>query len=197
MTGLEKMKSQILEEAESSAKEILANAEKEAERIKADAKEKAEAACGQISRKSEAEVKTLKERAVSSCDLQKRKALLLAKQEIISQVIDTAYQSLVNAEDEDYFEMLRRMLHKFVLAEEGEICFSEEDLKRLPNGFEEEIKAIAKEKGGVLALSKETRKVRGGFVLVYGGIEENCTFKAMFNSQRDELSDKVHSLLFL
>ena len=38
--------------------------------------------------------------------------------------------------------------------------------------------------------------IRGGFVLLYGGIEENCTFKAMFDSKKGELSDKVHVLLF-
>lgn len=196
MTGLEKMKSQILEEAQSAANEILENAQKEADRIKKEAKEQAEAACGHISRQLEAEVKALEERAVSSCALQRRKALLEAKQEVISQVIEAAYETLMQAEDNTYFDMLRKMLHKFVLPQEGEICFSKEDLERMPVGFEEEIKGIARDKGGTLTLAKEPGNVSGGFILVYGGIEENCTFRAMFNSQRDELSDKVHALLF-
>ena len=197
MTGLEKMKSQILEEAKAAAGEILADAEKQANAVKEKGKEEAEAACREISQKSEEEVKAVEERAVSSCDLQSRKALLTAKQEIIKEVLDSAYQTLLDADDETYFALLRKMLHKFVLAQEGEICFSDTDLKRLPQGFEEEIQAIAREKGGVLTLSKESRKVCGGFVLIYGGIEENCTFEAMFSSKRDELSDKVHRLLFL
>lgn len=197
MTGLEKMKSQILEEAEASAKEILADAEKQADAMKEKGKEEAEAVCREISQKSDEEVKAIEERAVSSCDLQRRKALLTAKQEIIAEVLASAYQTLLEADDETYFAMLRKMLHKFVLPQEGEICFSDEDLKRLPQGFEEEIQAIAKEKGGALALSKESRRVHGGFVLIYGGIEENCTFEAMFSSKRDELSDEVHRLLFL
>ena len=61
---------------------------------------------------------------------------------------------------------------------------------------EEEIAAIAAAKGGKLIVSKEERNIQGGFVLIYGGIEENCTFKAMFDSRRGELSDKVHALLF-
>ena len=52
-------------------------------------------------------------------------------------------------------------------------------------------------KGGKLTLLKEGNDtIRGGFVLLYGGIEENCTFKAMFDSKKGELSDKVHVLLF-
>ena len=196
MTGLEKMKSQILEEAQSSAKEILDNARSEAEKIKAEARERAEAQCGRISEKSQAEVKTLEERSVSSCGLQRRKALLEAKQEVISAVLDKAYEKLTGADDETYFDIIRKMLRKFVPAQKGEISFSARDLERMPKGFEDEIKEIAKEKGGELNLSKESREVEGGFVLIYGGIEENCTFRAMFSSRRDELADKVHALLF-
>ena len=86
MTGLEKMKSQILEEAEASAKAILADAQKEADVMKQKGKEEAEAVCREISQKSQEEVKAIEERAVSSCDLQRRKALLTAKQEIIAEV---------------------------------------------------------------------------------------------------------------
>ena len=194
MTGLEKMKSQILEEAHTCAEKILEDTRKEADEILAQAKKRAEAECSRISQNAEEEVKNLAERSESSCALQRRKALLEAKQEIISEVLEKAYETLVSADETTYFGMLRKMLYKYVLPEEGEI--SKEDLEKMTPGFEEEIKGIAKEKGGALTVSKETRNVKGGFVLVYGGIEENCTFKAMFHSQKDELSDKVHSLLF-
>ena len=69
MTGLEKMKSQILEEAEASAKEILADAEKQADAMKEKGKEEAEAVCREISQKSQEEVKAIEERAVSSLSL--------------------------------------------------------------------------------------------------------------------------------
>ena len=197
MTGLEKMKSQILDEAKSSANDIIDRAQKSAEAVKQEMRDKAEAECGRISQKADADVENIKERALSSCDLQKRKALLEAKQEVISDVLEKAYDTLLSADDETYFNMLRKMLDKFVLAQEGEICFSPEDLKRMPQGYEKEISDIAEKKGGKLVLSKEHRNIRGGFVLIYGGIEENCTFKAMFDSKRGELSDKVHALLFL
>ncbi len=70
------------------------------------------------------------------------------------------------------------------------------DLKRLPAGFEKEISAIAAKKGGSLTLQKESKGIENGFILVYGGIEENCTFKALFNTQRDALQDKIHQELF-
>ena len=45
-------------------------------------------------------------------------------------------------------------------------------------------------------MSRETRDIPNGFVLVYGGVEENCTLKAMFEAKRDELADKVNHLIF-
>ena len=74
--------------------------------------------------------------------------------------------------------------------------FSEKDLGRMPEGFRAEIARAAKEKGGSLTVSGETRRMEGGFVLVYGGVEENCSFRALFDSRKDELQDKVNRLLF-
>ncbi|MGN0399972.1 MAG: V-type ATP synthase subunit E [Blautia sp.] len=196
MTGLEKMKSQILDEANRSAGEILEQAKKEADAVMAEARKNAEAECQRISKKSEADVESLKGRAESSCDLQKRKAVLKAKQEVISEILERAYKKMLASDTETYFDIIRKMLNKYVLPEEGEICFSPDDKKRMPAGFEKEIAAIAAAKGGKLTVSKEKRNIQGGFVLIYGGIEENCTFKAMFDSRKGELSDKVHALLF-
>lgn len=197
MTGLEKMKSQILNEAELSAKKILDEAKQDAEKVMQTAKENAEAECGRISKKSEAELEAVKERAASSRDLQKRKAILQAKQEVIAKILDDVYEALLVLDDKSYFEFIRKMLKKFVLPQEGSICFSSNDLKRMPENFESEIMDIAAKKGGKLTLLKEGNdNIRGGFVLLYGGIEENCTFKAMFDSKKGKLSDKVHVLLF-
>ena len=196
MTGLEKMKSQILDGANRSAGEILEQAKKEADAVMAEARKNAEAECQRISEKSEADAESLKGRAESSCDLQKRKAVLKAKQEVISEILKRAYKKMLASDTETYFDIIRKMLNKYVLPEEGEICFSSDDKKRMPDGFEKEIAAIAAAKGGKLIVSKEERNIQGGFVLIYGGIEENCTFKAMFDSRRGELSDKVHALLF-
>ena len=46
-------------------------------------------------------------------------------------------------------------------------------------------------------VSKEPKDMDGGFVLVYGGIEENCTIRAMFHTNQDELSDVVQKVLFV
>ena len=46
-------------------------------------------------------------------------------------------------------------------------------------------------------MSEKAKEMDGGFILVYGGVEENCTIRAMFDANRDHLSDKVHEVLFI
>ncbi len=42
----------------------------------------------------------------------------------------------------------------------------------------------------------EARNIDNGFILAYGGIEENCSIEAMFAEKRDELRDQVRKILF-
>ncbi|MEE0784775.1 MAG: hypothetical protein U0M10_02385, partial [Oscillospiraceae bacterium] len=70
------------------------------------------------------------------------------------------------------------------------------DLDRMPENFAARLNAIAQEKGGALTLAPAGRVVGGGFILVYGGIEENCTFPALFEARKEELQDLVHKQLF-
>lgn len=196
MTGLEKMKGQILDEAKTLADSKIAEAKNQAKEILEAAKAEAEKTAVSISQKSEADVVNYKDRIASSIDLQKRTKILAAKQEAIADVLDKSYAKLKTMESGEYFAMLSKMLGKYVLPEEGEIYFSPADLERMPADFWAEIEQTAKAKGGSLKISKEGRNIENGFVLAYGGIEENCTLRAMFDAKRDELSDKIHRLLF-
>ncbi len=196
MTGLEKMKSQILEEAKAAADNKIAEAKAKASEITSQAEAEAAKITETIAHKSEVQVANYKDRAASSGDLQRRTKILAAKQEIIAEVLDKAYQSLTTMNEDEYFAMLLKMLDKYALPENGEIFFSKADLGRMPAGFEAEAAKAAEAKGGSLVVSKEGRKIENGFVLAYGGIEENCTLQAMFDAKRDELSDKVQRILF-
>ena len=110
MTGLEKMQSQILDEAHRSADEILEQARNEAQERKEEAKRAAQEKSSRILEKSRTEVAHIEERAVSSCDLQRRQVLLEAKQAIIAQILEKAYHTLVEADEDTYFGIIREML---------------------------------------------------------------------------------------
>ena len=196
MTGLDKIVEQILEEAENESKTILEDANKKAEQIIADAKKEAEKIKANSDEKISMEKLSGENRAKSSADLKKRQTVLKAKQEIINDIISKAHESLINMEDEKYFEMMEKIVDKSVLPKDGQIVFSERDSKRLPKDFEKKVSDIAKKHGGSLTLSDKNADIDGGFILVYGGIEENCSISAMFNANKENMADKVNSLLF-
>ena len=123
--------------------------------------------------------------------MQRKQALLQAKQEVIQEVLNKAYQQVLHLEPESYFEMLQKLLETYALPQEGTIYFS------AAQKFEDVIEQTAQKKGGHLVVSKEPKDMDGGFVLVYGGIEENCTIRAMFHTKQDELSDVVQKILFV
>lgn len=197
MSGLEKMKSRILDEANQSAEKKLAEAERRAEEILERAKAEAEEEASRITQKAERDAAVYKERIESACEMQYKKAMLQTKQEIISDVLEKAYETILNLDDESYFSMIKELLAQYVQPREGTIYFSASDLKRMPEGFAESIKKTAEEKGGALALSGDVEVTGGGFILAYGGIEENCTIRAMLHARKEELSDSIHNALFV
>lgn len=196
MSGLDKMKARILEEAESSARDILDRAGEEADRILREAGTAADAAAAEIAAGAVRDSLERKRRAGAVADMQRKQAVLAAKQEMIREVLREAYEEILGLEAERYFGLMEKLLKEYVLPEEGEICFNSRDLERMPEGFSGRIRTIAAEAGGSLTLSETPLDTDGGFLLVYGGIEENCTLKAVFGSRREELSDQVNRMLF-
>lgn len=196
MSGLDQMMQRIEAAAKAQAAEITKKAQAEADAILAEATAAGQAAAAEIAEKSARDTASQKDRASYSLEQQRRTALLQAKQEIIADVLEKSYQSLLALPDAEYFAFLKKALEHYVLAENGEIIFAKKDLDRLPAGYAEELQAVAQAKGGTLTLSKESINADGGFVLVYGGIEENCTVRTLFNARREALQDEVHHLLF-
>lgn len=197
MSGLEKMKAQILEEANHSAQQIIKDAQAQVNKI---IKEKQEETITKVTKlvdEIKKEAKNIDERSKSSCEMYKKQALLKAKQEIITDVINKAYEQVINLDTNEYFELMEKLIEKYCLSQDGIICFSQKDLDRLPLNFDLKVMEIAYNKGGTLIIDKTARQIENGFILVYGNIEENCTIRALFNDKNEEISDKLHNLLFL
>lgn len=196
MTGLNRIIGQIQFDAEACAVTAVTKAKIEAEAILRAAKAGNKAAVEAIDKQSDAAVADCLARAASAAALQKRRVILAAKQEIIRNIILKARQSLYALPNEEYFGIIVKMAVKFVLPQSGELMFSQKDLDRLPTNFEATLNEAVKAKGATLKILPESRRIDGGFVLVYGGVEENCSFEALFNAAHDGLQDKVHQLLF-
>ena len=187
MTGLEKIINRIQEEADAAAAGRLEAAKAEADRILAEARTVCDSVDAETTEKITAMKASYDSRVASSAEQSRKLALLRAKQEIIAEVLEEALERLRKEDTAGYFLNMEKILKKYVLPEDGEIYFSAKDLERMPDGFEKKIQAAAREKGGSLVLQKEPKDIADGFLLVYGGVEENCTWEALMDAKKDRL----------
>lgn len=193
MTGLEKILDEIKSESTNNAEKIIADASSQAQLIEQAATDEGEKLSAQILQKAEKKKDDIEKRGVSSASLEKQKAMLVVKQQVMQEMIDNSLSEFKNLPNEEYFQFILNLLSKNSLPTQGEIMFSKKDLERLPQNFEDKINSQA---NGKLGLSQKPANISSGFVLVYGGIEVNCSFDAIFASKHDQLSDAISQLLF-
>ena len=197
MTGLEKILKHIEEDASATAGAVIAEAKSKAEEISALAKAEVDKKCAEIEERSKLDVQACLSRAESAALLQEKKLILHAKQQIINNIIISSKELLLKLPDEEYFDVIVKMIQKYALGQSGQILFSAADMKRMPELFESTIQtALLEKKGAVLTISQKERDMDGGFVLIYGDLEENCSFDALYFAARETLQDKVCEVLF-
>jgi V/A-type H+-transporting ATPase subunit E len=197
MTGIEKIINFIKEDAASAAEAIKSKAKADSDEIIAEAKVQGLKASEEILGQSKAEVQDYLSRAESSAKLKEKKMILDAKQQMIGDIITGAKEAFAKLSDAEYFDIIIKMVKRYSLNKSGKILFSKFDKKRLPEKFEEKINmALSEKQGANLAIAEETREITGGFILVYGDIEEDCSFEALFFAERELLQDKISMALF-
>ena len=196
MAGLDKIIGEIHAESDGLIREVLDRAQKEAAQIRSEAEKKAGDAVERIRRESDARLADSKSRAQSAAALTKRQLLLQEKQNLIGEVLEKAKETFLALPEAEYFDTLLALLKKNALSEQGEILLNERDRKRLPADFEKKAEEAAKAKGGSLRISEKTREIDGGLILVYEGIEQNCSVDALFETNIEMLQDKIQNILF-
>lgn len=196
MSGLDKIRNQILGEANSQSQKKLEEARKKADEIVALVKEELDRTWEKSRQQSQKNVKNYEERIQSAGEIQRRNAVLQVKRELIAQVLKKAYEEVLNLPEKEYFCMLQKLFETHVRGADGILYLSEKDKKRLPETFSKEVEKLAAKKGGAVKIAQETKNIDGGFILVYGGMEENCTIQSMLEIKKDELSDLIQKKLF-
>ena len=195
MSGIDKILQEIEKEGRAAADRITQEAGAKIENLRKEILEKAQARCEEIRAQGGRESRGILERGASGAELLSRRMILEAKQELLAELLRKAQESIYQMENHEYFALIRRIVAKNALPRPGELLLSPEDRERLPDGFEKELAGLLPE-GGSLKVSSETRDIRGGCVLLYDGVEENCSIEALFSAGKDEMTDLARSILF-
>ncbi len=194
MTGLEKIIENISAEARAQADDIIESAKETAAQIIDEAATEASGECDEILLTAREQVELMAKISQSNSELNGRKMMLKTRREILDSVMADAVQRLKKLPDGEYFGTLCRLAAKYAENGNGELVLSKSDKARMPADFAEKVNAAVK--NGSLSIAEDTVDTDGGFVLRYGGIEENCTFDALAEQEHEKLSDELSRLLF-
>lgn len=195
MTGLEKIQEKILAGSDENCERIITQANEEAKAIliaaRQQAAEKAEAIIKSAEKLSEKKQLLAKSGAESIT----RNRYLEVRNAIINDIVSAAYEEIDKLSDEEYFDIIRKLCIKNADSGEFIMFFNSGDLARLPDGFEDSINAVIY-KNSTVYVKKEPVDIENGFILKNNGIEINCTFRALFDENMDEIKDILNKKLF-
>ena len=172
--GAERIIEHILDDAKAKAAEIKAEAALKSREAAGEAQKEAVRRQEQILGRARDEAAERKRRILGAAQRDARKDKLAVKQELIAAAFKQSLEELCAVDDRSYSSILQRVLLAADLN-----CALEK----------------AGKLGGVI-LAEETRQIQGGFILQSGGVEINCSFKALLEAQRDELEPEVAGILF-
>ena len=226
MNGIEKITARIAEDGKAENDALLAQARAEAAEItakyQAEAKAAAEEILAQGRKNAEARVRHLDSTAQMEC----RKAVLAAKQDVIEEAFQAAHKKLLDLPREEYVAFLAELAVKASVTGKEKLIFSAPDraqvgkavvmaaneklagtvAPKLPDASSSKTKAMLNKVitgasavlsgTAMLTLSEETRPMDGGFILSDGAVEVNCTFDTLIRLQRGALAGEVAKVLF-
>ena len=191
--SIDNITSKILSDAENNADSSLMNAENTKQEIINKARSEAEVIIKTEAERAAKDAVDLKNRRVSAAELQGRKMLLSAKQEAIKKSFNAAIDKLKVMPEEKYLSFLAQEIVKIPNCE-GSIVLNAKDRENIGERL---VKTVNEKLGAEkVALSKNTVKASGGFVLKRGSVEINSTFETLLDSMKDELTGEIANALF-
>ena len=196
MSGLDEIINIIDSQQKQAEDGIIKSAESKAGKIRADGDAKALKAYNEHKAKDTARAETEYKNMCSSIDSEMKRKILECKVELIDGIIEKTIERMKSLPDDVYFGMLARISEKYIHRGDAVMYLGSKDLERLPNDFAKKISDIAVKKGGTVKLSEKPADIDDGFVLEYGLISENCSFRAVAEAEKDGIRDIISGELF-
>lgn len=193
MSGLDKILSKIIADAQVKAEQEIADANQAAEVILA---ENSAAAAVQAEKRiadANLEAEAYIEQSRSAAKLQTKRAILQERNRIIDEVLVGVKDRIYSMPDAEYFSMLSNFILAHFQNEPGTIVLSSRDLARIPSGYSESLSDLL---SVPMSISATPGDFDAGCILIYGEVEYNGTLSALLNEKKDELRDLLNRKLF-
>jgi V/A-type H+-transporting ATPase subunit E len=196
MSGLDDILNLIEAQQKQTEDSIMKSAADKARKIKAEGAEKAQKAYEEHLEKAKAQAEKDFENSCASADAAMKRKILACKVELIDETIEKTIDKLKKLPEKEYFELILKLAERHLKPDKGILSLGKADLARVSGDFENQLNTIASKNGGSIQLSKEPADIDDGFILNYGLISENCSFRAIIESEKDEIRDTAARALF-
>ncbi|MFV0496991.1 MAG: V-type ATP synthase subunit E [Candidatus Fimivivens sp.] len=190
MNGLENITDKILTDAKDKADAIIVEAEQNAAKILSDSKKCAQAEVEAIVKASATHCADVEEKARLVSELEGRKLVSNARQQMISRTFEMALEQLLSLPQAEYRQLLISLANE-VLADEqgGEILLNAKD-------YAAHGQALAQALDGQATLAQDTAPIVGGLIIRRQKIEYNCALDVLVRMVSEKVAPDVSSALF-
>lgn len=192
MNGLERITNRIEAEAKAEVNAILDAGMAEANRVVDGWRARIDAESRALAEKNAKAAAEREERLISAAEMDARKTILAAKQEMVDAAYARALDVLCSLSGEAKIALLASLLARASASGTEEAVFSAADRA---DGEKAVARANA-ETGKKLTLARSAAPIRGGFILRDRNVEVNCAFETLLRLQRTETAGAVAKLLF-
>lgn len=190
MAGIENILSIISSQQKQTEKSIISAAEKKADGIIIEGNEKAVREYEEYLKKEKIQLALDYDNAVSSVNAQMKRKVLAYKVKCIDSIVEKTIDKLNSLPDDEYFAVLEKLVSHKAGSGHGILFLNNKDLSRVTDSFKNAVKNLD------IEISAETADIENGFILTYGLISENCSFRAIIDSERDSVRDMISRELF-
>lgn len=197
MADAQKLIDKILDDSKRDAEKIWQEAEQKKQEMREKTNRTIEKRIAEIERLAEEAIRENRKRIEAVYDLEHRKQMLAAKQEVMAQAKSLALQKLCSLNTQDYLRLLKQRLLACAVNGEGGIIISSNET-RIDSAFISEINStLIKNTGkGNISLLPERREMCGGFVYVNGGMEVDVSLEAMLDEIWQQRETDIAAVLF-
>lgn len=192
MNGIERITQRLNADAQAEIDEILDAAKAEVKTIEENYASLARREMEEVYAKQEKTAKEQKERLIRAAQMEARKIILMAKQEMIERAYQKALERLCTLPEKEYTEVLAGLIQQAAPNNKGEVIFSEKDQKV----GKKAVMIVNQRNNGSLTVSKMTRSMKGGCIVKNGKIEVNSMFETLVYLQKEETAGTVAEQLF-
>ncbi len=221
MTGLDKITSKILSDANEDAARTLEAARAQCARLTAELEASSAQLCAALNDEAEREANDIISRAKSAAALEKRSITMAARSRLVDAAFARARERLLGQSRGDYTALLTRLtcyafceqleterVNRELYGDEDlpeievyELLLCAEDRAKLGRNVINDVRnmlagRVDRETVERLRLADEDANIDGGIILRYGDVEINCSIDMLLSDMRDELEGAVCGVLF-